>query len=326
MYSLIKMAVRLALRIFCPRMAVKGKSALAIRGPVLITANHPNSFLDAIIIGSLFDRPVHFLARGDAFQKPWHNRLLGLLNMIPVYRLSEGKEKLSLNDSSFRRSKEVLAANGIVLIFIEGICVHKHELQPFKKGAGRIALESKTNKRLQILPLGIAYDSFERFGKQVNIHIGDPLLPETIFPFEEDAKNIRNFNEVLHEEINQLIDVPIGKKEKNAGSELFFLPAIIGEALHILFYRAIRNFVKRKTAKTVFFDSVLFGCLLILYPIYVLLICLIVGFLHVHPAIIIAVFLLFPLSAFSAVQRRRMARDDLAASKLREGQRVKNGF
>jgi 1-acyl-sn-glycerol-3-phosphate acyltransferase len=222
--------------------------------------------------------------------------------MIPVYRLSEGKENLSLNDSSFRRSKEILDAGGIVLIFIEGICVHKHELQPFKKGAGRIAMECRTNKKLHILPLGIAYDSFERFGKQVNIHIGEPLLTETVFPLEEDAKNIRHFNEVLSEDINKLIKIPTGK---NKIEKIFFLPAIAGNVLHILFYRAIKIFVKKKTRATVFFDSVLFGCLLILYPVYVLLICLLLCLFHVHIIIAIAVFFLFPLTAWSAVQWRR---------------------
>jgi 1-acyl-sn-glycerol-3-phosphate acyltransferase len=310
LYSFIKIIVRLALKIFSAGISIRGRSALAIRGPVLITANHPNSFLDAVIIGSLFNRPVHFLARGDAFRKPWHNRVLRLLNMIPVYRISEGKENLSLNDSSFKRSKEILNAGGVVLIFIEGICVHKHVLQPFKKGAARIAMESRSNKRLHILPLGIAYDSFEHFGKQINIHIGEPLLPETLFPFEEEAKNIRNFNEVLYRVINKLIDVPSAEKKK---SKMFFLPAITGEILHIVFYRSIKNFVKKKTKGTVFFDSVLFGCLLILYPIYVLLVCLSLLLLHVHIAIIIVVFLLFPLSAWSANRWRRWQADDLAA-------------
>jgi 1-acyl-sn-glycerol-3-phosphate acyltransferase len=54
------------------------------KGPLLITANHPNSFLDAIIIGALFQQPVHFLARGDAFKKPWHRWLLEQLHMIPA--------------------------------------------------------------------------------------------------------------------------------------------------------------------------------------------------------------------------------------------------
>jgi hypothetical protein len=230
--------------------------------------------------------------------------------MIPVYRLSEGKENLSLNDSSFRRSQEILAAGGIVLIFIEGISVHKHAPQPFKKGAGRIAMESRTNKTLHILPFGIAYDSFEDFGKHINIHIGEPLLPETLFPFEEEAKDIRNFNEILYEEINKLIEVPSRKNKRPAGSKIFFLPAITGIAVHIFFYRSIKNFVKKKTHGTVFFDSVLFGCLLILYPIYVLLICLLLWFLHVNMLIIIAVFFLFPFSARSAVQWRKWHTDE----------------
>ncbi|MEO8171967.1 MAG: 1-acyl-sn-glycerol-3-phosphate acyltransferase [Sediminibacterium sp.] len=301
-YSFIKIMVRLALKIFCSGIAIRGKSALAIRGPVLVTANHPNSFLDAIIIGSLFDRPVHFLARGDAFQKPWHSHLLRLLNMIPVYRLSEGKEKLSLNDSSFKKSREILAADGIVLIFIEGICVHKHELQPFKKGAARIAMEGRTNKKLHILPLGIAYDSFENFGKKVNIHIGEPMVSDILFPFEEEAKNIRNFNEVLFESIDQLIAIPSKKQPKKSSSLLFFIPAAIGYVLHFLLYRPIKKYIQKRTRGTVFFDSVLFGSLLIIYPLFVLLICVLLFLLHAHATMISVVFFLFPLSAWSVVQ------------------------
>ena len=36
-------------------------------GPLLIASNHPNSFLDAIILATLFKNPVYALARGDAF-------------------------------------------------------------------------------------------------------------------------------------------------------------------------------------------------------------------------------------------------------------------
>ncbi|OYY16384.1 MAG: glycerol acyltransferase, partial [Sphingobacteriia bacterium 35-40-8] len=126
---------------------------MAIKGPVLICANHPNSFLDAIIVAALFKEPIHFLARGDAFNKPWHASLLKLLHMFPVYRLSEGKENLGLNETAFENSRKILRKNGIVLIFIEGICLNKNNLQPFKKGAARIAFSSwKEGIPLRILP------------------------------------------------------------------------------------------------------------------------------------------------------------------------------
>ena len=88
------------------------------KGPLLLVANHPNSFLDAIIIAAFFDQKIHSLARGDAFGKSWHRYLLSKLNMIPVYRISEGKQNLNLNYNSFEACKEILLLNGIVLIFI----------------------------------------------------------------------------------------------------------------------------------------------------------------------------------------------------------------
>ena len=302
-YSLIKIMIRLALKIFCRGIPVTGSRFLSQPGPILVVANHPNSFLDAIIIGSRFSRQVHFLARGDAFNKPWHAKLLRLLNMIPVYRLSEGKENLFLNEAAFQRSKEILADNGIVLIFIEGICVHKHELQTFKKGAARISLENRIKKNLQIVPLGIAYNSFERFGKQVNINIAEPILPETLFPFEEEAKNINYFNSVLFDVISKKIQVPAKQNFISLNKKiLFFLPGTIGYGLHFPLYALLKNFLKKKTKGTVFFDSVLFGALLFLYPIYLFLICLILVLLHVPAIWIIAVFLLHPILAWFAVQ------------------------
>jgi 1-acyl-sn-glycerol-3-phosphate acyltransferase len=287
-------------------MVIKGASAMPKQGPVLIVANHPNSFLDAVIIGSIFSQPVHFLARGDAFRKPWHNRLLGLLNMIPVYRLSEGRENLHLNETAFRRSREILSRNGIVLIFIEGISVNKHELQPFKKGAARIALESSGDKNLQILPLAIAYDSFERFGKRIHINIGEPLLAKPLFPFDEEAKNIRHFNAVLYEEIERRIEIPSGASKRSPTKKLLlFLPGTIGYCLHVPFYFPVRSMIRKKTQGTIFFDSVLFGVLLFLYPFYVLLICLLLHFLAVPFFITVLIFFLYPVLAWWAVQWRR---------------------
>ena len=73
------------------------KTALKQKGPLLIVANHPDSFFDALVIAANCTYPVSFLARGDVFTKPWHNFLLRALNMMPVYRQREGKEHLHKN-------------------------------------------------------------------------------------------------------------------------------------------------------------------------------------------------------------------------------------
>ena len=125
--------------------------------------------------------------------------------MIPVYRLSEGRENLSLNEEAFRRSREILSQNGIVLIFIEGICAHTHELQPFKKGAARIALESRELMDFRIMPLGMAYHSFTQFGKQVRIEMGEPINAKNLLPLDEEAKQVRHFNSVLYEDRKSVV-------------------------------------------------------------------------------------------------------------------------
>lgn len=302
-YPLIKIWVRFALRIFVKDVAITNPRALETTGPVLITANHPNSFLDAIIIGAAYKHPIYFLARGDAFNKPWHAKLLRLLQMIPVYRLSEGKENLALNEEAFRKSKEVLSSNGILLIFIEGICVHKHELQPFKKGAARIVTDCSNIPGMKVLPITIAYNSFESFGKTININCGNTIPVKDLLPFEEETKNMRYMNGVLYTEIESRIQVPKSvpqtMRDRNIAGRL---AAMIGTIVHWPLYKMLSNSIAKKTRGTVFYDSVLFGALLIIYPVYLLLLILVLLLFGVPATVIPLIIVLHPITARYAVQ------------------------
>lgn len=304
-YSFVKIWVRLALRIFCTNTTVTGRESLAITGPVLLVANHPNSFLDAIVIGAQFDRPVHFLARGDVFHKPWHNTLLRMLNMIPVYRLREGKENLHLNERAFQRSKEVLEGGGIVLIFIEGICLNTHQLQPFKKGAARIAWENRHLPGFSVLPMGIAFDHFHRFGKEVNLHFGKPLLPQNLLLFEDEARSLISFNKILYNEIKQRIELPPITHLMLAEKISYACIALPACCIHAPLYYPVKKLVQQKTRGTVFYDSVLFGVLLFVYPLYLLLLCYLLLLMTVPLSLAGLFVLLFPFSARIAVRWRK---------------------
>lgn len=281
---------------------MRNKELSNLKGPVLITANHPNSFLDAIIIAAFFKQPIHFLARGDAFHKPWHSTLLRTLHMFPVYRLSEGKENLSLNAAAFENSRKVLSQNGIVLIFIEGICVNKHELQPFKKGAARIATTCwKEGIPLTVLPLGIGYSSLQKMGKSVLIQTGELLHQKDLMPFEEEAKNYVAFNQVLFQKISDLIGIPIFNPSKSPMNQ--FLGSI-GAILNRPIYTIISGFVRKKTRSTVFYDSVLFGLLFFCYPLYLLVLALLLSVfgLPIFPTLII--IFLHPILAYFATSTK----------------------
>ncbi len=168
--QLLKLFIQAGLWLFCHEIHLKNKQLFKTKGPLLIIANHPNSFLDALIIGSYYNRRVYFLARGDVFKKPFHRFILESLNMIPVYRLREGKEFLHLNDYAFIKSIDLLSKGYAVLVFIEGICINSHELQPFKKGTARIVEGvQKLNIPLRIHIVGIAFNQLRGIGKTINL-------------------------------------------------------------------------------------------------------------------------------------------------------------
>lgn len=195
--------------------------------------------------------------------------------MIPIYRLSEGKENLYLNEYAFKASQKVLQNNGIVLIFIEGICLLTNQLQPFKKGAARIALDYTGKKPLQILPLGIAYNRFNTWGSTVTIQPGTPIQSKQLKPHDDRAKNMRYFNECIQKELSQLIHIPVNAKPSQ--NLLLRLLGTLGFILYRWFFQVLDGVVKRKTRNTVFHDSVLFAALLIFYPALFILI----GFLFI---------------------------------------------
>ncbi|MEO7532017.1 MAG: 1-acyl-sn-glycerol-3-phosphate acyltransferase, partial [Sediminibacterium sp.] len=197
-YRITQVWIRLALKIFIRRISWSDNSVLKSEGPLLLACNHPNSFLDAIIIGSMFDKPVHYLTRGDAFRNPLARKILQALKLIPIYRLSEGREYLALNDATFDQCKTILSLNGILLIFSEGLCINQWDLRPLKKGTARIALDAMSAPNIQekfrVLPVSINYHSFRSLGKRMIVHFGSPITNAHLPAELSDAERINYFN------------------------------------------------------------------------------------------------------------------------------------
>ena len=274
LYRILLFLIRTALQIFCVSIRVHGKAALRQRGPLLIVANHPDSFFDALVIAANCSHPVSFLARGDVFTKPWHDFLLRSLKMMPVYRQREGKEHLHKNQNSFDASVEVLKNNGILLIFIEGTCLNKNEIQPFKKGAARILQQAvAAGVTPSVLPAVITYNGFKHFGKKIYLMLGKTFSAGVYFRADSTSSSMalerNNFNNHVMQEMVSVFKEPPSKKYKRP----IYLFPIVGVAWfwHAPFYLIIKTFVAHKTKGTVFYDSVLFAVLLFAYPIYLLL-------------------------------------------------------
>ena len=293
MVAILKLVARLALWIFCPRVRIQGSALMASKGPLLIVANHPDSFLDAIILGAYYPRKLHFLARGDVFRKPLFGFLLRSIGMIPIHRAREGREHLHLNTDTFAESVEVLRRGDGLLIFIEGICLLTHEIQPFKKGATRI-LEAAHAAGIQpmVHVVGLGYSDFRAFGKVVHIAI-EALAEEQVFG---QARHRLDFNEAVRGQMVRLLEVP--EEVVSVRKGLFYY-------LNLPYFRFVSDFVWQRTAGTVFYDSVLFGVLLFTYPVYVGLVASIFySFFNIPVAVsILALPLGFRLSCMRVVPK-----------------------
>jgi 1-acyl-sn-glycerol-3-phosphate acyltransferase len=313
LYNFLKIWVGLAAKIFCRKIIINNPERLKMDGPLLLAANHPNSFLDAILLDILFDKPIWSLARGDVFKKPFYIRLLTKLKILPVYRPSEGVENLETNYTTFDACKGIFKNKGVVLMFSEGKCINEWHLRPLKKGTARLAINSwQDGIDVKVLPVGINYSSFRKFGKNVFLNFGVVISKEEILINDTDGKRNLAFNDKLKTELEQLVfEIPSADmqlKEKmlvvkpNIVLKIFIvIPALIGWLLNALLYLPVRHFVRAKTKDSDHHDSVLLAVLIFLYPFYLLLITSIF-FFFTHCWMSLLVIPVLPFTAWCYVQ------------------------
>jgi 1-acyl-sn-glycerol-3-phosphate acyltransferase len=295
---------------YCRRLRINKKDLLQLNGPVLICCNHPNSFLDAIVISALFKKPIYSLARGDVFKHSLISRILNSLKMFPVFRNTEGAENMGQNYDTFDACKEIFQRNGIVLIFSEGRCINEWHLRKLMKGTARLALSSwEAGIPLKILPTGINYQSFTRFGKNIELNFGSYIKQEHIIQDGGFGKTVQQFNDVLTQQLQLLVheidSTDLSKKKAIMGVDLpvaikltLLIPAGLGWLLNLPLWLPLKLIAKKYGANNGHYDSILVGLLFIFYPIFLLLLgFLIAAFIGVGWAL--AFVLLSPLLGWS---------------------------
>ncbi len=310
-YKLLVVVGRIAIHFYCRKIVVNDPSKLKSEGPLIIAANHPNSFLDAIILATLFKSPIYSLARGDAFVGKRVSRFLKTINMLPVYRVSEGVENLEHNYTTFDACQKLFEENKIVLIFSEGGCVNEWHLRPLKKGTARLALTAWQHKvPVKVLPLGINYSSFRKFGKIVHLNFDDIISEDMMQKDLESGRGMNEFNEKLKSRLRPLVhEIRENDSEKlkkyfspetsSAKEILLFLPAVAGFLLNAPLYYSLDLFI-RKRAKD-HYDSVMTVLLIVLYPFYILFWVFLVFFLA-KTFFAFTLLVIFPLTAFCYLQ------------------------
>ena len=302
--------------IFCRKIIVNDRGLLKERGPLLLASNHPNSFLDAVILDILFEQPVWSLARGDVFVNKPINRILQAVKIKPIYRTSEGVENLSENYKTFDACIDIFKKNGVVQIFSEGKCINEWHLRPLKKGTARLAFSCwEKNIPLKVLPVAINYSSFRKFGKNLFVNPGKIINKEDLDMNVADGLRYQQFNNLLRDELSKGV-FEIENRDIHKKKELFeikvpvwkkiilLLPALVGFLVHAPLYLPARYLILRKTYDNDHYDSILTAVLLFTYPVYLLLLVIGCWFL-VKSWWVLLLLLALPFTAWSYVHIKK---------------------
>ncbi len=129
------------------RLRRHGPLPVPTSGGAIIAPNHV-TFVDALIVAALCDRPVRFVIDADRARQPvvqWFVRLAGAIPIAPR------KEEPATLDAAFRLIGDALRAGDLVCIFPEGSLTDDGEIHDFRPGIERIVRETP----VPVVPLAL---------------------------------------------------------------------------------------------------------------------------------------------------------------------------
>jgi 1-acyl-sn-glycerol-3-phosphate acyltransferase len=145
------------------KIEITGKEKLQCSGPFIISANHL-SCADPVIIASLFERHIHFLAKQELFQTAVSNWFFNELEMIRVNRYSGSVIR------PVRQTLRLLREGEVIGIFPEGTRVKEGTIQEPKRGVAFFAVKSG----VPVLPVSITFSRTKMsFRRKVMVSIGE---------------------------------------------------------------------------------------------------------------------------------------------------------
>ena len=190
LYNLVKVYIKTGLYSYHKKIEVFGLENVPLDKPVLFLPNHQSALMDVLLIAVDCNRKPYFLTRADVFGKPLLNKLFTFFQMIPVYRIRDGRSSLSRNEEVFDRCSKILGQGKALVMFPEANHNLKRRVRPLSKGFTRIVfrtLQHHPNIDLQIVPVGLNYLEASDFPDSVAVYYGTPMNARSLF----DEANIQ---------------------------------------------------------------------------------------------------------------------------------------
>ncbi len=206
-YHIVKNYIRIGLHFYFKEIRVVGIENIPKKGALLFVSNHKNALIDPLLIATTTSRNIHFLTRASAFKLKVVKWLLSTVNMLPIYRLRDGKETLVRNNAIFNKCYHILNKKRSLLIFPEGTHDIRRWVRPLSKGFTRItfgALEQNNELDLTIVPVGLNYTKADAYGSSVSIHYGKPIIVKTHYDHKNINASTQQLKTLVHEKMKEV--------------------------------------------------------------------------------------------------------------------------
>ncbi|WP_369047594.1 lysophospholipid acyltransferase family protein [Tenacibaculum sp. UWU-22] len=204
-YYFVKLYVKTGLFFYTKKIKVSGLENIPKKDAVLFVSNHPNGLLDPLIIATHNPRINHFLVRAAVFKNPLTKKILASLNLMPIYRIRDGKDQLSKNNEIFNHCFELLKNKETLLIFPEGTHNQMRRIRPINKGFTRIlfgAIDKYPDLEITVIPVGITYQKVSFFPSKIALKYGKPIRANTFY----NRENLHNATNTLKEKVKTALE------------------------------------------------------------------------------------------------------------------------
>jgi 1-acyl-sn-glycerol-3-phosphate acyltransferase len=233
LYRFIRGIVKIAVAIFFQKIELRNGENVPPDGPVVFVANHPNSIMDALVMGAVTKRKVNYIGHAGLFSNKLKSWFLKSCGVIPVYRREDAPEKMDQNVTAFEACYEALEKGETIGIFPEGTSDMLRKVKKVKTGAARIVLVAEERNHYQlgvkVIPIGLYFFSRSRFRSKVLVNVGNPIDLTPYFKLNEkdNYEAVQRLTEeiqrslerltvnIRHEELDQFVrDIEILYREE----------------------------------------------------------------------------------------------------------------
>jgi len=332
-YRLLKTWIKTGLYLYYGKIKISGLENVPKDAPVLFLPNHQSALMDVLLIVVDCNRKPFFLTRSDIFTKPALKKFFAYLRMIPIYRIRDGREALKNNQAVFDRCAELFGKNQAIVMFPEANHNIKRRVRPLSKGFTRIlfnALDRNPDQDIHIVPIGLNYKSNDGFPDKVSLFYGNSLVVNDLYDSNDLQGSVTCVKKMVSDSLKTLTthiaakenyetmvgqlnalgvdylnpietngilkDLKISDKAKAPKSSTGVFSTLLKGIFNILNFPLFllwRLWAKPKVWEPEFMGTFRFGFALLVYPVYYLILFIIIASVFSTLAALTAVFGLF---------------------------------